>query len=165
MFVVIDNYLPLYIGTPEFTVESLMTRFCCSTKTVTCFKFLAQNTIDHLRSTIYSVSETEQTQMILNYMHEHSQGRQGVLYTVGGHVVCETCFHMVYGLRYSRFASIKSKFLNGVLVFEHGRLGRSGTTDMSIRVISWLRSFIAKVGDKMPTSSDIHLPSCLSQEL
>lgn len=113
-----------------------MTKWCCNTKAVTCFKLLAQSTVENLRSTIYSVSETEQAQMILNYMVEHSQVDQCVLYTVGGQIVCESCFRMVYGFRYNRFSSIKSKFLNGVLIAEHGRLGRSETSDASVRVTS-----------------------------
>lgn len=112
---------------------------------------------------MYSLPETEQTQMILNYMLEHSQKDQCVLYTVGGQVVCETCFRMAYGFRFNRFASIKSKFLDGVQIAEHGRLGRSETGDASVRVTSWLRTFTEKVGDRMPTSMDIHLPSCLTK--
>ena len=78
-------------------------------------------------------------------------------------IVCESCFRMVYGFRYNRFSSMKSKFLDGVLIAEHGRLGRSETRDASVRVTSWLRTFTDKVGDRMPTSTDIHLPSCLTK--
>ena len=96
-------------------------------------------------------------------MLQHSQGDRRVLYTVGGQEVCETCFRMVYGFRYNRFAAIKSKFTSGILVAEHGRLGKVETSDASIRVISWLCSFVQKVGDRMPTSMAIHLPSCLTK--
>ena len=69
----------------------------------------------------------------------------------------------MYGFRYNRFAAMKAKFHNGILVAEHGRTGRCEITDSSIRVISWLRTFSEKVGDRMPTSSAIHLPSCLTK--
>ena len=117
-----------------------------------------------MRGDFYSLAtETEQTQHVLDYMREHSRGDRAVLYTVAGRQVCEACFRMVYGLRYNRFASIKAKFHSGVVVAEHGRLGRSQTGEASIRVISWLRSFVQKVGDQMPTSTDVHLPSCLTK--
>ena len=140
-----------------------MTRCCCQRKQVTCFKLLTQATIERIRSTIYSISETEQIQLILNYMREHSQGDQGILYSVGGQQVCETCFRMVYGFRYNRFAAMKAKFQSGVVVAEHGRLGRCEISDSSIRVTSWLRTFSEKVGDRMPTSTAIHLPACLTK--
>jgi len=140
-----------------------MTRSCCQRKQVTCFKLLTQATIESIRSTVYSLSETEQTQHILNYMREHSQGDEDVLYTVGGQQVCETCFRMVHGFRYNRFAAMKAKYQSGVLVAEHGRLGRCEISDSSIRVTSWLRMFSDKVGDRMPTSSVIHLPACLTK--
>lgn len=140
-----------------------MTSRCCHRKKVTCFKLLTQATIERIRSSVYSQSETEQLQHILNYMWEHSQGGQGVLYTVGGQKVCETCFRMVYGFRYNRFATMKSKFQDGVVLAEHGRLGRCDITNSSIRVVSWLRTFSDKVGDRMPTSTAIHLPACLTK--
>lgn len=140
-----------------------MTMHCCNRGNVTCFKLLSQNTIEHIRSNIYSVSETKQTQIILDYMLQHSQGDGHVLYTVGGQSVCEACFRMVYGFRFNRFSSIKAKFQSGVVVAEHGRLGRGKTSNENIRILSWLRTFIDKVGDKMPSSSVIHLPSCLTK--
>lgn len=157
------NYLMsnVNLNVRNATVSSCL--HCCSRKAVTCFKLLAQSTIEYIRLLIYSVSEIEQTQVVVNYMVQHSQGDRHVLYTVGGQEVCETCFCMVYGFRRNRFAAIKTKFLNGVLRAEHGRFGRSETSDVSVRVISWLRIFVEKVGDRMPTSMAIHLPSCLTK--
>lgn len=123
---------------------------------------LTQATIERIRVAVYSVSETEQIQQILTYMLDHSQGSH-ILYTVGGQHVCEKCFRLVYGLRYNRFAAIKEKFESGVLVAEHGRLGKCQISDASIRITSWLRTFINKVGDRMPTSAAVHLPACLTK--
>lgn len=58
---------------------------------------------------------------------------------------------------------IKAKFESGVLVVEHGRLGRCEISDTSIRATSWLRTFVDKVGDRMPTSTAVHLPACLTK--
>ena len=53
--------------------------------------------------------------------------------------------------------------MDGVFVAEHGRLSRRETSDGSVRVISWLCIFFDKVGDRMPMSAAIHLPSCLTK--
>ena len=151
------------IGTPEFSVASLMSRHCCNKNTVTCFKLITQATIERIRETVYSVSETEQIQIVLDYMLEHSQGNGSILYSVGGQMVCETCFRYVYGFRYNRFSAMKEKFKRGVVLAEHGRLGRGERSDVSVRVISWLRVFVDKIGDRMPTSTAVHLPSCLNK--
>lgn len=140
-----------------------MMRKCCNRKEVTCFKLLSQDTIEKIRTNLYSLSETEQTQFILNYMWKHCQGDKSVLYTVGGQCVCEICFRMAYGFRYNRFSVIKAKFEQGVILTEHGRLGKSEQRNESIRVVSWLRNFVNKVGDRMPSSSEIHLPACLTK--
>ncbi len=141
-----------------------MTRSCCSRGHVTCFKRLSQADIESTRHGFYSLqTETEQTQHMLDYMRQHSRGDKTVLYTVAGQEVCEVSFRMAYGLRYNRFMSMKAKFIQGVVVAEHGRLGKRYTGEASIRAISWLRTFVQKVGDHMPTSKDIHLPSCLTK--
>ena len=159
-----NNVFDLWVlGSPEFPVSDLMTRHCCSKKEVTCFKLITQDTRERIRHSLYSLSETEQTQLILNYLLEHSKKDKSVLYTVGGQEVCENCFRMVYGLRYNRFNSVKIKFQQGVVLTEHGRLGRGEISDISIRVISWMHMFVDKVGDKMPTSMVTHLPSCLTK--
>lgn len=109
------------------------------------------------------MSETSQTQKLLNYMREHGRADGTVLFNVAGEEVCETAFRMVYGLRYNRFSSLKLKYAGGVVLAEHGRVGRGQYSDTSIRAISWLRMFISKVGDHMPMKEDIHLPSCLTK--
>jgi hypothetical protein len=141
-----------------------MTKSCCDRKEVTCFKLLSQADIECIRQEFYScTTETEQTQRLLDYMREHSRRDRSVLYTVAGQEICEASFRMVYGLRYNRFASIKAKFVSGVVIAEHGRLGKFHVGDASVRAISWLRTFVQKVGDQMPTSTDVHLPSCLTK--
>jgi len=104
-----------------------------------------------------------QTQKIVSYMRQHSRDDGSVLYTVAGQEVCETCFRMVYGIRYKRYSAMKAKFRSGTIVVEHGHLGRGSYTRTTVRVVSWLRMFINKVGDHMPSKPQIHLPSCLTK--
>ena len=149
---------------PEFPVETLLTKTCCNRKMTTCFKLLSQADIEKARERFYcNKTEVQQTQHILDYMKQHSRGNKSILYSISGHEVCEVCFRLVHGVRHNRFAAIKCRFLNGVVMAEHGRYGKSCLTDSTIRVISWLRTFIQKIGDRMPTKDEIHLPSCLTR--
>ena len=129
-------------------MNTLMTKLCCNRKAVTCFK-KSQADFERIREEFNSLgTETGQAQCLLDYMREHSRGDKSVLYTVAGQEVCESSFRMVYGVRFNRFVSLKAKFLDGVAVAEHGRLGKSHIGDGAIRVISWLCSFVHKVGDR-----------------
>ncbi len=149
---------------PEFSVSDLMLMPCCHRDEVTCFKLLSQSDIDRVRSEFYSLSsETEQTQFLLSYLRSHIKHDKSVLYTIFGHLVCEKCFRMTYGIRYNRFTAVKKRLESGVVVAEHGLLGRGRSAYGTIRVVSWMRTFFQKVGDKMPTCSDVHLPSCLTK--
>ena len=50
-----------------------------------------------------------------------------------------------------------------MLKVEHGRKGIVQPNEGTLRMTSWLKIFAKKVGDRMPVSQDIHLPSCLSK--
>ena len=142
----------------------LMTKRCCDQKQITCFKLFSQADIDKIRQEYYSLStEVDQTQFLLSYMRNHSKSDNSILYSVAGHVVCETCFRIAYGIRYNRFAAVKKKLLSGVVLAEHGLLGIRRSSCAQIRLISWLRTFIHKVSDKLPMCDEIHLPSCLTK--
>ena len=86
-----------------------------------------------------------------------------VLYTVAGQEVCETCFRMVYDLRYNRFIMIKKKFSKGVVHVEHGMLGKGLRVILPYVQSAGYTGLLKKVGDHMPMKQDIHLPSCLTK--
>lgn len=141
-----------------------MFKRCCDRKQISCFKYLSQADIEKVREEFYSLStEVLQTQFLITFMRNHSKADKSILYTVAGHVVCEVCFRMVYGIRYNRFAAVKKKFLEGVVLAEHGLLGIRHGACARIRLIAWLRTFIEKVGDKLPMRDEIHLPSCMTK--
>lgn len=159
----LDKCILILAESPEFTVSALMAKSCCTPHKVTCFKQLSQACIESVRQDFYTMSETAQAQKLLNYMREHGRDDGTILYTVTGQEVCATAFRMVYGLRYNRFLSIQSKYSSGVILAEHGRLGKGRLCESTIRAISWLRMFVEKVGDHMPMKEEIHLPSCLTK--
>lgn len=58
---------------------------------------------------------------------------------------------------------MRAKFNEGVVVVEHGLYKKCCFTDSTIRAVSWLRTFIAEVGDRLPTKNEVHLPYCLTK--
>ena len=89
----------------------VVTKRCCDRKQITCFKLVSQADIDKIRQEYYSLAtEVDQTQFLLTYMRNHSKSDKSILYSVAGHVVCETCFCSAYGIRFNRFAPVNKKF-------------------------------------------------------
>lgn len=86
-----------------------------------------------------------------------------IKYIIGGEEVCELCWRLVYGIRYNKFRTLKEKFRSGILLLEHRRTGRLNTSESTMRLLEWMRSFFCKIGDYMPMSDQIHLPSCLDK--
>lgn len=107
--------------------------------------------------------ETQQNQFVIDYMKQHVCSDKSVMYSICGQEVCETCWRLAYGIRINRFKALKSKFEHGVVNIEHGLTGKSKISGASLHLISWMRSFFAKIGDPMPMSKDVHLPSCLTK--
>lgn len=156
--------MTLYLGKPEKEVEDLLLMKCCDPKQVTCFKKISQLSIEECRKKLYiGKTETQQNQFVLQYMIDHAKSDKMVLYTIFGQEVCEKCWRLVYGIRHNRFYSLVKKFTNDVLLVEHGLTGRIRPSESTLRLQSWLRSFFQKMGDQMPMSKTIHLPSCLTK--
>ena len=152
------------IGKPEYAVEELLQKSCCDRKQSTCFKKISQLQIEDCRKRIYFFhSETEQNQYVLDYMRDHAKHDKSVLYTISGQEVCEVCWRLTHGIRYNKFQCLKEKFRSGVVIIEHGLAGKYNTSESTLRLLEWMRNFIRKVGDSMPMSKAIHLPSCLAR--
>lgn len=154
-------------GSPEYPVLDLLTKKCCSRSSVTCFTKLSVADIEGVRSEFYALSsETDQNQYVINYMRRHSDcsgSLTSVMFTIAGKVVCQQCWRLAHGIKYTRFRTMVSKFEKGVLQIEHGRQGRLSVRVPKVRAAMWLRMFVEKVGDRMPTDGSIHLPSCLTK--
>lgn len=120
-----------------------------------------------MRSEFYSLStETAQNQFVIDYLKHHSDSSKSVesiLFTIAGKSVCQQCWRLVYGIKYTRFKTILEKFRQGIVQVEHGLLGRKFSHGPVIRAKMWLHMFITKLGDQMPTDGKIHLPSCLTK--
>lgn len=145
-------------------MEELLLKRCCDKKKMTCFRKISQIVIESCRDHINSYSsETQKNQFVLDYMKDHARRDGSVLYTISGEEVCEMCWRLTYGIRYNKLRSLKEKFNNGVIVLEHGLTGRLNTSDSTLRLLGWMRSFFSKIGDCMPMSDAIHLPSCLTK--
>ena len=144
-------------------MDDLLSKKCCDKK---CFRKVSHSTIENCREMIGRFStETQQNQFILDYMKDHARKDQdmSILYTIAGEEVCEFYWRLIYGIRYNKFKSLKEKFRKGVLILEHGLTGKLNTSESTLRMLEWMKSFFLKIGDSMPMSEEIHLPSCLTR--
>lgn len=146
---------------------NLISKKCCSRSSITCFKKLSVADIEGVRSDFYGLhTETKQNQFVIDYLRRHSDcsgSLTSVLFTVAGKNVCQHCWRLAHGIKYTRFRNLLAKFVKGVVQIEHGRQGKQSLRVPTIRVGMWLRMFVDKVGDRMPTDGAIHLPSCLTK--
>ncbi len=146
---------------------NLLSKKCCSRSCVTCFKKLSVLDVEGVRSDFYGLStETAQNQYVIDYLRRHSDcsgSVTSVMFTVAGKSVCKHCWRLAYGIKYTRFTNLLAKFEEGVVQIEHGRQGRESTREPTVRAAMWLRTFIDKIGDRMPTDGSIHLPSCMTK--
>ena len=131
---------------------------------MTCFRLLSYADIETTRQHYTELNtETKRNQRILEYLIQHSGCDRVVQYTVAGKTVCETCWRLVCGVRYNKFLNLKRKFQRGVVAVQHGREGIIQPQERTLRMTCWLKMFTEKVGDRMPMSDDLHMPSCLTK--
>ena len=126
---VIIMYLFVFTGQPEYLVIDLLTKRCCKRSSTTCFKNLSISDIELVRSGFYNLStETAQNQFVIDYLSHHSdcsKSVESVLFTIAGKSVCQQCWRLAYGIKYTRFKGIIEKFKQGIVQIEHGLLGKN----------------------------------------
>lgn len=148
-------------GTSEFTIPEVLVKKCCEKQ---CFRQLSFLDIQTIREQIQGLSETIQNKFIVKYLFEHSgAGFVSPVYNVSGKIVCEKCWRLSCGVRRKRFSRLKSEVSQGAVTIEHGRQGLLSPIESTMRVVSWMRSFFDKIGDKLPTKNSVHLPSCMTK--
>ena len=153
----------IYAGKPQYGAEEVIHKSCCNQN---CFHTLSIAEIEEVRSSYYARNETQQAQYVVDYLRQHSNMRHGqwqTLFTIAGKTVCKTCWRLAMGIKRSRFVTLLKKFEDGVVQVEHGRSGMQYQQQQTITVVSWMRAFFNKLGDRLPMQDSIHLPSCLTK--
>ncbi|XP_077986807.1 uncharacterized protein LOC144441142 isoform X2 [Glandiceps talaboti] len=130
-----------------------------------CISKVGMAKIKQCRHDLCSRNATQQGQFILDAMkfsHVHGE-KQQFMFIVAGTKVCTLGWRLIYGISKSRFYDYQKKFLNGALKNIHGNTGMLRSRVEVNLAKAWLTNYVALMGDKMPNTDQIHLPSSMTK--
>lgn len=85
------------------------------------------------------------------------------MFIVQGYYVCKTAWMVAYGVGKSMFTSTYQSFKTGVVILDRETDRR--LTHKSVVARSWMQMTFNRIGDIMPDSLTIHLPSYLNNKM
>ena len=87
-------------------------------------------------------------------------------YYVRGYQTCKTAWQASYGISDKRLEEIVKTFVNGLVTYEHKRqLNSMGQKHKTNVAKAWMGLYFKGIGDRMPDSLAINLPSYLDNRI
>lgn len=142
----------------------LFTILCCEKR---CLRQLSIDDIHHVEVVLQERSQTDKRNYVLDFLQQYSvlkeAGDYDVNFIIKGKPVCREAWLLAYNLPKNSFWRLMSKFKEGATKLEHGNKGKKSIMAKTGECIAWLQYFFTTIGDHMPDSNAIHLPSCFSK--
>ena len=83
-------------------------------------------------------------------------------YFVRGYNTCKTAWQAVYGINNKRMEEVMKSSLNGLVIYENKKQQNAvGQRHKTSVAKAWMQMTFSRIGDKMPDSLVINLPSYL----
>ena len=140
-------------------LADLMMKDCCKNQ---CLLHLTGHSMLTSRRKICCLQGSERRQWIIERITDSSSyvnGKLDVKFSIGGTGVCRVAFMKVHGFP-PRTLSRAIKYVEqGKLIVEHGNKGKKKATTKCEGAKAWIDKYVNLIGDKMPNSKQIHLPS------
>lgn len=77
---------------------------------------------------------------------------------------CKVAWQAIYGIAHSRLEETVKAFLDGVVTFDRGSRPNSQRHKTNVAK-AWMTLFFIRIGDKMPDTLAINLPSYLDHRI
>ncbi|XP_066302145.1 uncharacterized protein [Branchiostoma lanceolatum] len=179
---------PLLTSTPKKTTETDKKEIgknktkICSQKSISdafftdchcgrdCCERLGQVNIYDCRKQFWDQSRDQQREYIRKAMdhadrrHESGTRSKDYDFSIKGFAVCWKAWCLAYGVSKSRYYRELEAHRNSWVFTPDQRVGMTYPSRRYLTAKVWLETMAAKIGDKMPDSTTVHLPHCLTME-
>lgn len=146
--------------------SSLFTYTCCESR---CIASLSMLQLEEVQTHFTNLkTRCEQRQYLLDVVSASAKRtNSGVIidsYTVGGTKLCKKAFLAILGISHKRLRMV-TRLLNAGATLARSTLcvSRRKQTQRLKNARAWLSSYVKRIGERMPHTQQIHLPSFLTK--
>ena len=147
------------------TLADIVMSRCCSED---CILQLTGHAILTTRRKHNNLSANERRQWLIDKIFDFSSVGNGKVedtkFSISGTGVCRRAFSLIYKIPPRNIARAIKPVGQGNLVVEHGNKGRKKASVKHEGAKAWMEQYFSLIGDKMPNSKQIHLPSWDTQK-
>lgn len=120
-----------------------------------------------IRKSVQGTCSLQKRQTLLDCLWVHAKPNESDLqhipYYLSGYRVCSTAYRMIIGLSAKALSKTFRNFLDGIRTLQKSR--SRNLTHKRLMAETWMEAFTKRVGDKMPDTGALHLPSYLDKTI
>ena len=140
-------------------IGELLVGLCCKKL---CLRHLTATDVIASRSNFLQLNKTEQRQYLFTKLKESSceaGHKVETKYFIAGKEICNVAWAKVYSISQRTLTRMLKSISLGESKAAHGNQGKRRVNTKKESVGIWMERYFHLIGDKMPNSSQIHLPS------
>lgn len=143
-------------------IGKLLIGVCCDKE---CLRYLTANDIITARTDFVQLTKSEQKQYLFTKLREnsseahHQAGKIETKFYIAGKEICSASWSKIYSISMRTLTRMLKDISFGENHVAHGNQGKKRVNTKKESVAAWMERYFTLIGDKMPDSKQIHLPS------
>ena len=140
-------------------IGKMLVGVCCDKE---CFRHLTANDIITARTDFVQLTKPEQKQYLFTKLRENSSESSGKIetkYFLAGKEICCISWTKIYSISVRTLTRMLKDISFGEKHVAHKNQGKKRVNTKKELLVAWMERYFNLIGDKMPDTKQIHLPS------
>ena len=140
-------------------IGKMLVGVCCDKE---CFRHLTANDIITARTDFVQLTKPEQKQYLFTKLRENSSESSGKIetkYFLAGKEICCISWSKIYSISMRTLTRMLKDISFGEKHMVHKNQGKKRLNTKKESLVAWMERYFNLIGDKMPDTKQIHLPS------
>lgn len=145
-------------------IGKLLVGICCDKA---CLRHLTATDVITCRTDILELNQNERKKYLFAKLRDNTNNQTGKMeakFFIAGKEVCSNAWSKIYSVSKRTLSRITKDISLGENQIAHGNQGKKRLNTKKESVAAWMERYFNLIGDKMPDSNQIHLPSWETQK-
>ena len=140
---------------------------CCSSRCIASVNLLE---LEQIQSSFWSRNRSDQRQFLFDIVIASAKRSNCDTFTIDGYILsgkklCQKAFVSILRISHKRLRTVTRLAMTGAITAKNTSLRTRRKTDRVEIASAWMESYFKRIGDRMPHTQQVHLPSFLSKNI
>ena len=146
---------------------STATPACCSSRCIASINLLE---LEQIQNSFWSRSRSNQRQFLFDIVIASAKRSNSETFSIDGYILsgkklCQKAFISILQISHKLLRTVTRLAMAGAISAKHTSLRTRRKTERVEIASAWMESYFKRIGDRMPHTQQVHLPSFLSKNI